>query len=73
MRGGQERADRMLCWICGELGNFLVDSQMYCRRCDVTWVPWSSSSMVNLDQARWNGLLIECVDFTKPDALSCPA
>jgi hypothetical protein len=73
MSGDQQGPDRRLCWNCGEVGSFLVGSQMYCRKCDVTWVPCSSSSIIKLDEAHWDGLLIECVDFTKLDALSCPA
>jgi hypothetical protein len=73
MRGREQGGDRRLCWNCGEMGSFLIDSQMYCQECDVTWMPWLSSSIINLAEAHWGGLLIECVDFTKPDALSCPA
>lgn len=73
MSGGQQGADPKLCWNCGKLGSFLVGSQMYCPKCDVRWMPWSSSSVIGLDEAHWDGMLIECVDFTKPDALNCPA
>jgi hypothetical protein len=73
MRRSQQEADPKLCWSCGEPGTYLSGSQMYCPKCDVAWMPWSSSSIAGLDEARWNGILIECVDFTKPDALSCPA
>jgi hypothetical protein len=73
MSRGQQGTDRTLCWNCGEAGSFLFGSQMYCRKCDVTWMPWSSESIINLDEAHWDGRVVECVDFTEPNALSCPA
>jgi len=68
----QYRADTKHCWSCGEQGSHLSGSQMQCRDCDVTWLPWSSS-LVNLDEVWWEGSLIACVDFTEPGALNCPA
>jgi len=66
------KADPKLCWSCGELGSCLVSSKMHCPRCDVTWMPWASS-MAGPGEVWWNGKLVECVDFSRPGALSCPA
>lgn len=73
MSKGRQGADPKLCWNCGELRSFLSGIQIYCSKCDVTWMPGSSSLIINPDKTHWEGMLIECVDFTKPDALSCPA
>jgi hypothetical protein len=72
MSGGQ-RTDSKLCWNCGELGRFVAGIQIYCSNCDVSWTPGPPLSMINLDKTIWEGALIDCVDFTKPGALSCPA
>jgi len=66
------QADHKLCWSCGERGSYLSGSRMHCSVCDVTWMP-RSSSIADLDATWWNGKRIECIDFTKPGALSCPA
>jgi hypothetical protein len=55
------------------MGTFGTGIQIYCSKCDVTWMPSSSSLIMDLDETHWEGMLIECVDFTKPGALSCPA
>jgi hypothetical protein len=73
MNGSLHQADPKQCWNCGELGTYQSGCKMGCSPCDVTWMPWSSSSIAGRDEASWNGILIECVDFTRPDALSCPA
>lgn len=69
---GGQKPDPKLCWSCGERGSHLSGSQMHCPGCDVTWMP-RSSSIANLKQVWWNGMLVECMDFTGPGALSCPA
>ena len=72
MNENKHQADPKLCWLCGAQGSYLVSSKMHCPGCDVTWMPWSTS-MVGPAEVWWNGKLVECIDFTKPGALSCPA
>jgi hypothetical protein len=69
----QQEADPKLCWNCGELGRYAAGVQIHCLACDVMWIPSSSVSVPDLDETRWQGAVIECVDFTKPGALSSPA
>lgn len=73
MSADQQGADPKLCWNCGELGSLRVGSQMHCPKCDVMWMLCSSSLIISRDGLKWDGMPVEFVDFTKPDALSCPA
>jgi hypothetical protein len=72
MGESQRQADPKLCWSCGKQGSCLSGSRMHCSGCDVTWMP-RSSSIADLDETWWNGMLIKCIDFTEPGALNCPA
>lgn len=36
----RDAADPKLCWSCGQPGTPGTGSQMTCRECEVTWMPW---------------------------------
>ena len=73
LSGGQRKADPKLCWNCGERGASSLGSRMSCPECEVTWMPWSSAPHGDPNRVCWMGKVIDCVDFTKPEALGAPA
>jgi hypothetical protein len=73
MIGSQQEADPELCWNCGKQGAPGIDSRMICPQCEVTWMPWSSAARGDPNRVCWEGTVIDCVDFTKPETLGAPA
>ena len=73
MSGSQRQADPKLCWNCGERGVAGVGSRMTCSECDVTWMPWSAAARGDPAHVFWLGQIIDCVDFSQPEALGAPA
>ena len=73
MSEGQHEADRDRCWNCGKRGAAGADGRMTCPRCEVTWMPWWSTARGDPNHVCWMGKVLDCVDFTKPQALGAPA
>jgi hypothetical protein len=73
MSGSQQKGDRGLCWNCGKLGSYLGSWRMTCSGCEVSWTPWGSAPRDGQNLVCWMGTVIDCVDFTKPEALGAPA
>jgi hypothetical protein len=73
MSGSQPKGDRGLCWNCGKLGAYAGGWRMTCSACEVSWMPWSSASRDDPNPVCWMGTVIDCVDFTRPEALGAPA
>ena len=73
MSGSQHEADLDLCWNCGKRGTSSAGSRMACPGCEVTWMPWSSVARGDPNHVCWMGKVINCVDFTEPQALGAPA
>jgi hypothetical protein len=73
MSGSQQKGDRGLCWNCGKLGAYAGGWRMTCLGCEVSWMPWSPAPGGDLNRVCWMGNVIDCVDFTKPEALGAPA
>jgi len=73
MSGRERGADPNLCWNCGKRGARRAASRMTCPECEVTWVQSSSAARGDPNHVCWMGKLIDCVDFTKPEALGAPA
>jgi hypothetical protein len=73
MSGSEQKADPNLCWNCGKPGTVRLGWRMTCPECEVTWMPWSSDVRGDPGNVCWMGWVIDCVDFTKPEALAAPA
>lgn len=73
MSGSPQKGDRGLCWNCGKLGAYVGSWRMTCSGCEVSWTPWGSAPRGDQNLVCWMGTVIDCVDFTRPEALGAPA
>ena len=73
MSGSQQKGYRDLCWNCGQPGAYAGGWRMTRSGCEVAWMPWSQGPRGDPNRVCWMGTVIDCVDFTRPEALSAPA
>ncbi len=73
MSGSQQKCYQGLCWNCGERGTYAGGWRITCPGCEVSWMGWSPAPRGDKNQLCWMGKMIDCVDFTRPEALGAPA
>jgi hypothetical protein len=60
------------CWNCGGPGIGYSGSSYICPKCQVTWNPFVADPPPLGKQIAFWGVIVDTVDFTKPDAPLCP-
>jgi len=73
MSGSQQKCYQGQCWNCGKPGAYAGGWRMTCAGCEVNWMGWSSAPRGDPNHVCWMGKIIDCVDFTRPEALGAPA
>jgi len=62
----------IICWNCGKEGSPYVGSKRICYECDVIWFPIVTNTARLNTKVVHGGEVLEVIDFSEPDAPSCP-
>lgn len=60
------------CWNCGQDGKPYVGSKRICEDCQVIWFPIITNPRKLNDKVVHGSEVLDTVDFSDPDAPSCP-